>query len=81
MVELVTKAYGSSDDHVRITEDIPLNGENGHMLAKSRIAVKKQATGEVATSMEGNAPGARAIWILPRLCATRLLQLAIHWYE
>lgn len=57
--ELVTKAYGSGDDHVKVLEYIRLNGENARGLAKSRIAVKEQATSEVNTTMEGNAPGAR----------------------
>jgi len=59
MVELVTKAYGSGDDHVKVIEYIRLNGENSHGLAKSRIAVKDQATSEVNTTTEGNAPGAK----------------------
>lgn len=59
MVELVTKAYGSGDDHVKVMESIRLNGENSHGLAKSRIAVKEQATSEVNTTMEGNAAGTR----------------------
>lgn len=59
VVELVTKAYGSGNDHVRVLEYIRLNGENARGLAKSRIAVKDQAISEVTTTTEGNAPGAR----------------------
>jgi uncharacterized protein len=59
VAELVTKAYGSGDDHVKVMEYIRLNGENSRGLAKSRIAVKEQATSEVNTTTEGNAPGAR----------------------
>lgn len=59
VAELVTKAYGSGDDHVKVLEYIRLNGENARGLAKSRIAVKDHATSEVNTTTEGNAPGAR----------------------
>ena len=59
MVELVTKAYGSADDQIRVIEYIRLNGENSHGLAKTRVAVKDQAMSEVTTTTEGNASGAR----------------------
>jgi len=59
VAELVTKAYGSGDDKVKVLEHIRLNGENARGLAKSRIAVKDQASSEVTTTTEGNAPGAR----------------------
>lgn len=59
LVELVTKAYGSGDDDIKVLEYIRLNGENARGLAKSRIAVKGQAASEVNTTTEGNAPGAR----------------------
>lgn len=59
VAELVTKAYGSGDDRVKVLEHIRLNGENARGLAKSRIAVKDQAISEVTTTTEGNAPGAR----------------------
>jgi len=57
--ELVTKAYGSSDDQVKVMEYIRLNGENARGLAKSRVALIGRATSEVNTTTEGNAPGAR----------------------
>lgn len=59
VAELVTKAFGSGDDRVKVMEYIRLNGENARGLAKSRIAVKEQASSEVNTITEGNAPGAR----------------------
>ena len=59
VAELVTKAFGSGDDRVKVMETIRLNGENARGLAKSRIAVKEQASSEVNTTTEGNAPGAR----------------------
>ena len=59
VAELVTKAYGSGTDQVKVMETIRLNGENARGLAKSRVAVKDQATSEVTTTTEGNAPGAR----------------------
>ncbi len=57
--ELVTKAYGSVDDQVKVIEYIRLNGENARGLAKSRVAVIERASSEVTTITEGNAPGAR----------------------
>jgi Fe-S cluster assembly scaffold protein SufB len=59
VVELVTKAFGSGEDAVKVMETIRLNGENARGLAKSRVAVKEQASSEVNTTTEGNAPGAR----------------------
>ncbi len=59
VVELVTKAFGSGDDHVKVLEHLRLNGENARGLAKTRIAVKEQAVSEVNTMAEGNAVGAR----------------------
>jgi len=59
IVELVTKAIGSGDDRVKVMEYVRLNGENARGLAKSRVAVKGQASSEVNTTTEGNAAGAR----------------------
>lgn len=59
LTELVTKAFGSQDDHIRVQETIHLNGENAHSLTKTRIAVKDKAVSEVTTLTEGNAPRAR----------------------
>lgn len=57
--ELVVKAYGYGDDAITVKETIRLNGEYARGLAKSRIAVRDEATSEVMGSTEGNAPFAR----------------------
>jgi len=59
LAELVTKVFGSGDDHIRVEETIHLNGENAHSMTKTRIAVKDKAISEVTTITEGNAPRAR----------------------
>jgi len=58
VVELLTKAYGSAEDSILVNEVVRLNGEGARGLAKTRIAVCDQATSEVYTTAEGNAPGA-----------------------
>ncbi len=57
--ELVVKAYGYGDDAITVKETIRLNEEYARGLAKSRIAVRDQATSEVIGTTEGNAPYAR----------------------
>jgi Fe-S cluster assembly scaffold protein SufB len=57
-VELSTKAYGSADDEIKVTEVIRLNGQGARGLTKTRAAVRDRATSEVYTTTEGNAPGA-----------------------
>jgi hypothetical protein len=59
IAELTTKAYGQSDDRLRVNESLHLNGEGARGLTKTRIAVRDQATSEVFTTAEGNAPFAR----------------------
>lgn len=59
VAELVVKAYGYGDDAISVKETIRLNGEHARGLAKSRIAVRDQATSEVIGTTEGNAPYAR----------------------
>jgi len=59
VAELVVKAYGYGDDAITVKETIRLNGEHARGLAKSRIAVRDQATSEVIGTTEGNAPYAR----------------------
>ncbi len=59
VVEMITKAYGKDTDQVKVQELVRLNGEGAHGLAKTRIAVRGEATSEVNTITEGNAPGAR----------------------
>jgi len=59
IVEMITKAYGTGEDHITVNEVIRLNGENARGLTKTRVAVRGQALSQVFTTMEGNAPGAR----------------------
>lgn len=59
VAELSTKAYGQADDYLHVNETLHLNGEGARGLTKTRIAVRDQATSEVYTTAEGNAPGAR----------------------
>jgi len=58
VVELVTKAYGSAEDEIEVNEVVRLNGEGARGLTKTRVAVRDQATSEIYTTAEGNAPGA-----------------------
>ena len=58
VIELVSKAYGSADDEIKMNESIRLNGEGARGLTKTRVAVRDQATSEIYTTAEGNAPGA-----------------------
>jgi len=59
VAELVAKAYGYGNDVITVKETIRLNGENARGLAKSRIAVRDEASSEVMGAMEGNAPFTR----------------------
>jgi uncharacterized protein len=59
VAELVVKAYGSGDDHVRVREVLHLDGESARGLTRTRVAVREQAASEVLTTAEGNAPFAR----------------------
>jgi len=59
VAELTAKAYGYGNDAISVKETIRLNGEHARGLAKSRIAVRDEATSEVMGSTEGNAPFAR----------------------
>lgn len=59
VAELTTKAYGYEDDAISVKETIRLNGEGARGLAKARIAVHDQATSQVVSTTEGNAPFAR----------------------
>jgi Fe-S cluster assembly scaffold protein SufB len=58
VVELVAKAYGSAEDRIKVNEVVRLNGEGARGLTKTRVAVRDQATSEIYTTAEGNAPGA-----------------------
>ena len=59
VTELTTRAYGTSDDAISVQETVRLNGEGARGLTKTRVAVCDQATSEVLTTAEGNAPEAR----------------------
>jgi uncharacterized protein len=59
VAELATKAYGSGDDQVQVNETIRLDGAGARGLTKTRIAVRDEATSEVLTTAEGNAPFTR----------------------
>jgi Fe-S cluster assembly scaffold protein SufB len=59
LVALNIKAFGINRDAIKVHEVIRLNGENAHGLAKTRIAVKDQASSEVVTITDGNAPGVK----------------------
>jgi hypothetical protein len=58
LVELVSKAYGSADDDIRVNEVVRLNGQGARGVTKTRVAVRGRARSEVTTTAEGNAPGA-----------------------
>jgi Fe-S cluster assembly scaffold protein SufB len=59
LVELNVKAYGINQDTVKVNEIVHLSGRNAHGLAKTRVAVRDQATSNVITTTYGNAPGAK----------------------
>ena len=58
VIELVAKANGFGEDKVDVNEVVRLNGEGSRGLTKTRVAVRDQATSEIYTTTEGNAPGA-----------------------
>jgi Fe-S cluster assembly scaffold protein SufB len=58
VVELVSKAYGSADDEIHVSEVVRLNGAGARGVTKTRVAVRDRARSEVTTTAEGNAPGA-----------------------
>ena len=59
VAELTTKAYGIERDAITVRELIRLNGEGARSLAKTRAAVRDEATSQVLTTTEASAPGAR----------------------
>lgn len=59
VVEMITRAFGSEDDRVRVSEVVRLNGRGARGLTRTRVAVRDRAQSDVFTTMEGNAPGAR----------------------
>jgi hypothetical protein len=59
LAELTTKAYGIEQDVITVRELVRLNGEGARSLAKTRAAVRDEATSQVLTTTEASAPGAR----------------------
>jgi Fe-S cluster assembly scaffold protein SufB len=59
VAELVVKAYAKGHDEIKVWERIHLNGTGARGLAKSRLVLTGQATGEVRGETYGNAPYAR----------------------
>jgi Fe-S cluster assembly scaffold protein SufB len=59
LAEMTTKAYGTGDDQITVRELVRLNGVGARGLTRSRVAVRNQATSQIFTTTEGNAPGAR----------------------
>jgi Fe-S cluster assembly scaffold protein SufB len=59
VAELTTKVYGQANDDIRVNEVIRLNGNGARGLTKTRVAVRDEATSEVLTTAEGNAPFTR----------------------
>ena len=59
VAELTTKAYGIDRDAITVRELVRLNGEGARSLAKTRAAVRDEATSQVFTTTEASAPSAR----------------------
>ncbi|MFW5933539.1 MAG: SufB/SufD family protein [Actinomycetota bacterium] len=59
MAELVTSAYGTDDDRLRVDERLHLTGRGARSLTRTRIAVRDDAISEVVTRTEGDAADAR----------------------
>jgi len=59
VAELTTKAYGIEQDAISVRELIRLNGEGARSVAKTRAAVRDDATSQVFTTTEASAPNAR----------------------
>jgi len=57
--ELLVRAHGMGDDKIRATETIYLDGRGARGLAKSRVAVRGEASSEVVSTIEGRAPESR----------------------
>lgn len=59
VAELNARAMGYGDDEITIRETIRLNGRGARGVAKSRLALRDRARGNVFGSTEGNAPFTR----------------------
>ena len=59
VAELTAKVYGKSDDIIKISEKVHLNGSEARSLIKTRIVLRDKAQAEVIGETYGNAPYAR----------------------
>jgi len=59
VAELTAKVYGKSDDIIKISEKVHLNGNEARSLIKTRIVLRDKAQAEVIGETYGNAPYAR----------------------
>ncbi|MFP3897616.1 MAG: SufB/SufD family protein [Anaerolineales bacterium] len=59
VAELNARAMGYDDDEITIKETIRLNGQGARGVAKSRLALRDHAHGNVFGTTEGNAPFTR----------------------
>jgi len=59
VAELIAKVYGKSDDFIKISEKVHLNGNEARSLIKTRIVLRDRAEAEVIGETYGNAPYAR----------------------
>jgi len=59
VAELIAKVYGKSDDFIKISEKVHLNGNEARSLIKTRIVLRDKAEAEVIGETYGNAPYAR----------------------
>ena len=59
VAELTAKVYGKSDDIIKISEKVYLNGSEARSLIKTRIVLRDKAQAEVIGETYGNAPYAR----------------------
>jgi Fe-S cluster assembly scaffold protein SufB len=59
IADLTTRIMGSGQDRIKVAETIRLNGVAARGVARARLALADDATGEVVGTTEGNAPDTR----------------------
>lgn len=59
LADLTTRVMGSGQDQIKVAETIRLNGTAARGVARARLALAGEATGEVVGTTEGNAPETR----------------------
>jgi len=59
LADLTTRIMGSGADQIKVAETIRLNGRAARGVARARLALSGEATGEVVGTTEGNAPDTR----------------------